>query len=93
MQNFDLVLEMDKVLEFISPHILKRNGLKDHKKHYALDDSNTKHKLGYQLADEGRKATEEEEHAQDKPEIMVDAQVILFRRTHVEKEGVVESGV
>ena len=74
MQHFDLVLEMDKVLEFASPDIPKWNGLTDHKKHHALEDSNTQPKLGYQLADEGRKATKEEKHAQENPEIVVDAQ-------------------
>ena len=44
------------------------------KKHHALEDSNTQPKLGYQLVDEGQKATEEEEHAQENPEIVVDAQ-------------------
>ena len=64
---------MDKVLEFVSPYIPKWNGLPDHKKHHALGDSNTQPKLGYQLADEGRKATKEEEHAQENPKIMVGA--------------------
>ena len=64
---------------------------RDHKKHRAMENSNTQLQLGYQLADEGRKATKEEEHAKDKPEIMVDAQVILFRKTHAKKEGVAKS--
>lgn len=64
---------------------------RDHKKHRALENSNTQLQLGYQLADEGWKATKEEEHAQDKPEIMVDAQVILFRRTRAKTESVAES--
>ena len=82
---------MDMVLEFVSPDISKWNGLTDHKKHHALEDSNTQSQLGYQLADESRKARKEEEHAQDKPEIMVDAQVILFRRTHATTGSVAES--
>ena len=65
---------MDKVLEFVSPYIPKWNGLTDHKKHHALEDSNTQPKPGYQLEDKGRKATKEEEHAQENPEIVVDAQ-------------------
>ena len=65
---------MDKVLEFVSPYIPKWNGLTDHKKHRAMEDSNTQSQLGYQLVDEGQKATEEEEHAQENPEIVVDAQ-------------------
>ena len=82
---------MDEVLEFVSPDIPMWNGSIDHKKHHAMEDSNTQPQLGYQLADEGRKATKEEEHAQDKPEIMVDAHVILFRKTHAEQEGVAKS--
>ena len=83
---------MDKVPKFVSPYIPKWNGLTDHKKHHAMEDSNTQPKLGYQLADEGQKAIEEEEHAhQGKPEIMVDAQVILFRRTHATTGSVAES--
>ena len=71
--------------------IQRWNGLKDHKKHCAMEDSNTQSQLGYQLVDEGRKATKEEEQAQDKPEIIMDAQVILSCRTHAEKEGVAKS--
>ena len=57
-----------------------------------MEDSNTWLQLGYQLVDEGRKATEEEEHAdQGKPEIMVDTQVILFRGTHAKKRGETKS--
>ena len=59
---------------------------RDHKKHHALEDSNTQLQLGYQLADKGRKTTEEEEYAQENPEIMMDAQVILFCRTHAENK-------
>ena len=61
-----MVLKMDKVLEFVSPDIPKGNGLTDHKKHRAMENTNTQSQLGYQLADEGRKTTKEEEHAQDK---------------------------
>ena len=56
-----------------------------------MEDSNTQSQLGYQLADEGRKATKEEKHAQENPEIVVDAQVILFRRTHATTGNVAES--
>ena len=65
---------MDEVLEFVSPYIPKWNGLTDHKKHCAMEDSNTQPQLGYQLADEGRKASKEEENAQENPKIVVNAQ-------------------
>ena len=64
---------MDEVLEFVSPDIPKWNGLTDHRKHHAMEDSNTQSQLGYQLADKGQETTEEEEHDQENPEIMMDA--------------------
>ena len=82
---------MDEALEFVSPDIPKWNALIDHKKHRALEDSNTQSQLGYQLADEGRKAAKEGEHTRENPKIMVDAQEIHFRKTHAEKRGVAKS--
>jgi hypothetical protein len=40
LHHFDLVLEMDEVLKFVSPDILRWNGLTKPQEYYAPEDTN-----------------------------------------------------
>jgi hypothetical protein len=57
LHHFDLVLEMDEVLEFVSPEIVEWIGLTRPQEYYALEYTNAHLHLGYQLADDGSESS------------------------------------
>jgi hypothetical protein len=46
VQRFDLVLELDEVLEFVSPDISKRNIFDEPQEYNASEESNAQLQLG-----------------------------------------------
>jgi len=90
LQNFDLVLEMNKVLEFVSPDIPRWNVLMEHKSkcigsptHVCNLVSNQQTKVGKKLKNRNvlsRNLRSQWMH-----------RVLLFCKTHAKKIGIAES--
>jgi hypothetical protein len=74
LHHFDQVLEMDEVLELVSPDILGWDGLIRIQEQHALEYTNAPLQLCYQLTDEGRQVTWDKENTR-KESLDLDAQV------------------